>query len=136
MKRFIILSLLFMQGAMADDLILVECTRPGITTQNQFDLAAAVITSGEKIKIATMMINTRDRGPDKEDISLDVEDITGTVKLYPAGTLGKDDITQLEFVLKDKEVAYINLVLGHPRPMSSQIRLANGMTYLAQCSQK
>ena len=130
MKK-LLLATLFITNIFAQN-ILIKCEMPGITTENQFSLLGELYIEGQNFD-ANLQISLRDRGPESEVNELDLQR-TGKIYKYPAGQIAKKEIVLIQSVDKEDLFQFINLVGNHPRPLSSIIRLKDGMTYRAKCS--
>lgn len=137
MKIFlgILLSLSY-SFAFANPLTVV-CNRPGITTENQFDLIGVVDIAEDGISLtASFEYTIRERGRDVEEES-GLIDGHGTLKVIPAGSMmANDDVTQIQLVDKDAHVQYVSIVGGHNGALISQIRFSNGKLFRSKCSVK
>ena len=112
----------------------IVCETEELVYQNTFSLEG-ITYSEEDMTIGVLGVTTRTAGNESVESTYSLNG-RGMINIYPAGTLGKEEVTQLQFVNIAEEVAYVNLVINHPGNFSSNIRMKDGMTFYSKCMLK
>jgi hypothetical protein len=112
----------------------VVCETKELVYQNTFTLEG-ITYNEEDVTIGVLGVTTRTAGNESVESTYSLSG-RGMINTYPAGTLAKEEITQVQFVNISDDVAYVNLVINHPGNFSSSIRLKDGTTFNSKCMLK
>ncbi len=133
MRSLSILVLFFYSNlSLAADYV-VKCESPGITTQNQFELSGEVSVDEEgNIANGKFLVELRERGKDSQWIEYNFE-LPGTYKLLPAGSYYVHDVHYFQMFKKDNAVELVKILAEDKGPLSSSLRLSNGVLFKSRC---
>lgn len=133
MKKALLISLLSLSAIAQADVVTIKCQMAGLNYVDEFSLKGSVELSDNEFNAGSFIVNFKNKGQDSESFAMDL-DAQGVVRTFAAGTLGVDEVIQLESSSKGSEIEHVNLLVGFPGALSSQIRFADGRVYKAKCT--
>ncbi len=136
-----LVTALFMTSASAAVWVDYVCSSPDFSYINKIDIQGSFdlqngVGQFEAFPL-DMSLETMSAGYASTLFFEDYE-LSGEMKYYAPGVLAKGEIFHLQSVNKnpDSEIKLVNLLIGHPGQLSSQVVLKNGTTFKGRCHLK
>ncbi len=110
------------------------CEKVDVNYEYEFSLNGTITVANDGISTVSDLSYTLKNRGNNPTLSSGVLSKTGSLKVWEAGTiLVAEDVLQFQFVDKNNEISYLNILANYPKNFSSKLRMKSGIVYKSKC---